>query len=68
MKYKYSIYLAMIIIIILCILIVLETIKMFKNQYEQGYIDACKDFYQGQLKYDLVTNSDGTREWKKLNR
>jgi len=37
-----------------------------KKQYENGYIDACKDFYQGKLKYDLVSNSDGTREWKKI--
>lgn len=37
-----------------------------KEQYENGYIDACKDFYQGKLKYDLITNPDGTREWKKI--
>ena len=37
-----------------------------KEQYEQGYKDACADFYKGKLKYDLVTNPDGTREWKKV--
>ena len=37
-----------------------------KNHYERGYVDACKDFYKGKLKYDLVTNPDGTREWKKV--
>ena len=37
------------------------------NAYEQGYIDACKDFYQGKLKYELVENPDGTREWKKID-
>ena len=37
-----------------------------EEQYENGYIDACKDFYQGKLKYDLVSNPDGTREWKKI--
>lgn len=36
------------------------------NSYEKGYIDACKDFYKGKLKYDLVDNGDGTRDWKKL--
>lgn len=35
--------------------------KYFK---EQGYIEACKDFYKGKLKADLVTNPDGSREWK----
>lgn len=37
-----------------------------ENSYERGYIDACKDFYKGKLKYDLVANPDGTREWKKV--
>lgn len=36
------------------------------DNYEKGYIDACKDFYKGKLKYDLVENGDGTREWKKV--
>lgn len=39
-----------------------------KEQYEQGYKDACADFYQGKLKYDLVSNPDGTREWKKIKK
>lgn len=34
--------------------------------YEAGYKKACKDFYQGKVKYDLVTNSDGTSSWKKV--
>ena len=38
-----------------------------KSNYEEGYLDACKDFYQGKLKYDLVENSDGTKEWKRLS-
>ena len=37
-----------------------------EQRYEQGYKDACADFYQGKLKYDLVTNPDGTREWKRV--
>ena len=35
-----------------------------KSNYEEGYLDACKDFYQGKLKYDLVENPDGTKEQK----
>ena len=38
-----------------------------KSNYEEGYLDACKDFYKGKLKYDLVENPDGTKEWKKLH-
>jgi hypothetical protein len=37
-----------------------------KNSYERGYVEACKDSYKGKLKYNLVTNPDGTREWKKV--
>jgi hypothetical protein len=40
--------------------------NLVKNSYERGYVSACKDFYKGKLKYDLVTNPDGTREWKKV--
>ena len=41
--------------------------KLISDNYEKGYLDACKDFYQGKLKYALVENTDGTREWKKIN-
>ena len=41
--------------------------KLISDSYEQGYIDACKDFYKGKLKYDRVKNDDGTVEWKKIN-
>ena len=30
---------------------------------EEGYIDACKDFYAGSLKASLVENKDGTANW-----
>ena len=39
-----------------------------KSNYEEGYLDACEDFYQGKLKYDLVENPDGTKEWKKIEK
>lgn len=42
--------------------------KQEKSIYEQGYIDACKDFYKGKLKYDLVENKDGTKVWKKIEK
>ena len=37
--------------------------QMLAEKYEEGYLDACKDFYKGKLKYDLIENDDGTREW-----
>jgi hypothetical protein len=40
--------------------------KLISDSYEQGYLDACKDFYRGKLKYELVKNDDGTVEWKKV--
>ena len=44
-----------------------ENSKKEKNKiYEQGYLDACKDFYKGKLKYDLVEHNDGTRTWEKV--
>ena len=42
--------------------------KEHQEYYEKGYIDACKDFHKGKLKYDLVENEDGTREWKKIEK
>ena len=35
-----------------------------ENSFERGYIQACKDNYKGKLKYHLVENDDGTKEWK----
>ena len=43
-----------------------KTKKLISDSYEQGYIDACKDFYKGKPKYELVKNDDGTVEWKKI--
>lgn len=37
-----------------------------KSNYEEGYLDACKDFYKGKLKYNLIENQDGTKEWRRL--
>ena len=58
----------LVIAVILAIIFIFDWCEKreLKERYEQGYKDACADFYQGKLKYDLVTNSDGTREWKKI--
>lgn len=37
-----------------------------QKNYEQGYLDACKDFYNGKLKFDLVENENGEKIWKKI--
>lgn len=34
------------------------------NRFDEGYIQACKDFHSGKLKADLIENEDGTKEWK----
>ena len=43
-----------------------EKEKIKSDAYEQGYLDACKDFYKGKIKYDLVSNDDGTKTWQKV--
>ena len=42
--------------------------KLISDNYEKGYLDACKDFYKGKLKYELVKNDDGTVVWKKVDK
>ena len=39
-------------------------IECKKEAYKRGYIQACKDFYQGKMKVDLIEKADGTREWQ----
>ena len=61
-----------IVVVIVIVMTVMFTgivfnIIIIKQQYEAGYLDACKDFYKGKLKYDLIENPDGTKEWKKVN-
>lgn len=59
-------FFVVIIIIISCFYGHYTTVKKASNKaYEQGYLDACKDFYKGKIKYDLVENDDGTKMWKK---
>ena len=42
--------------------------KLISDNYEKGYLDACKDFYKGKLKYELLKNDDGTVVWKKVDK
>lgn len=56
------------VLFIVLILLILSDFIFYNHIYESGYIDACKDFYQGKAKYDLITNPDGTREWKKVSK
>ena len=39
-----------------------------KRNYERGYLAACKDFHQGNIKYELVEHADGTRTWEKVEK
>jgi uncharacterized protein YpmB len=62
--------LAVIGFIVIFILTVKESNEQRKHEltekYEEGYLDACKDFYKGKTKYDLVKNDDGTVIWKNV--
>ena len=40
--------------------------KIAEVSYEQGYVAACKDFYKGKLKYDLIEHEDGTKTWERV--
>lgn len=44
----------------------IRTEQILAKKYEEGYLDACKDFYKGKLKYDLIENEDGTKTWQKI--
>lgn len=52
---------------VLCFILVVYLLAISCSEiYEAGYRNACRDFHNGKLKYDLVVNADGTREWKKV--
>ena len=67
--WKFLMVILGIIIATTCVIILMETFKekdkLISDNYEKGYVDACKDSYRGKLKYVLVENTDGTKEWKK---
>lgn len=54
-------------IVFIAIFIAIGVLQANRNAYEKGYVAACKDFYKGKVKYDLIENEDGTKEWKKIN-
>jgi len=37
-----------------------------EKNFENGYKQACIDFYKGKLKYDLIEKEDGTRIWEEV--
>jgi len=57
------------IIIIIAIIAILATFVMTvksanETGFKYGYIKACKDFYSGKLKADLIEYEDGTKQWE----
>ena len=64
---KDFIFKTLIVVALICLLAVYISVWA-KLGYKAGYVDACKDFYKGKLKYDLVENPDGTKEWKKIEK
>lgn len=54
--------------IIVLMVLSLRVLSYFerKTAYESGYLNACKDCYKGQLKYELKDNPDGSRIWIKI--
>ena len=62
------VFLAIAFSIIMHVLIAMVKVNQsdLKTNYEEGYLDACKDSYQGKLKYTLIENPDGTKEWRKI--
>lgn len=58
-----------VLIAIISILILLLLIggRMFYYAKDVGYKEACEDFYKGKLKYDLISNQDGSiKEWRRV--
>lgn len=49
------------------ILLLLICGRLFYYAKEVGYKEACEDFYKGELKYDLISNQDGSiKEWRRV--
>ena len=46
----------------------LIVVVLISLSYERGYLNACKDFYQGKIKYELTEHTDGTKTWEKVMR
>lgn len=65
MKNSTSAYIFIVVIVILFAIIGFLA-QNESNRFDEGYIQACKDFYSGKLKADLIENEDGTKEWKML--
>lgn len=60
----------MIVLLVIGVMLFLSSLALgfesvAKYYYKQGYLDACKDFYAGSIKYELKEMEDGTRIWEK---
>lgn len=66
MLYKNN-YLFWTVLIICSILFFISLYNAISCTYENGYRAACKDFYQGKLKYSLQEKEDGSIKWIKNN-
>ena len=59
-----------VIFLVATVLISFCTKEAVDKSYERGYVNACQDFYQGTLKYDLFKDEKGNKIWiknKKVN-
>ena len=68
MSKKEPIIVMIISITILIIILICAIKRGIETSYENGYLDACKDFYKGKFKYDLIENNDGSKTWKKIEK
>ena len=55
-------------VVVLCSAMLIQDAanSSYKRAYEMGYVDACKDFYAGHPKYELVKHEDGSKTWEKV--
>lgn len=52
--------------LLITIITMAEDLGKDAENFEKGYIQACKDFHSGKLKYDLVKEPGGEVRWKKI--
>lgn len=61
----FSIIFVILIFLIFVILAGIANDYSHEMSYERGYLNACKDFYKGSLRYELKSNPDGSITWQK---
>lgn len=59
------------VVLLAFVIIVYGTYKTINAQekltYKKGYIEACKDFYEGKLKAEIVNLPNDERKWKMIS-